>query len=242
MYFSKTFSVFIIIIIGGYFIVPGIINRHSLSKMEAREEQIFLQNQERDQHRSSEIKRWLNTIPISDNNLRKCVHEHLLRNKKWMMNVDSLTYLNCSYMKIKSLSGIDYFTHLASLNVSHNQIDRVNPLLKLKELKNLNLNGNQISDYKILLNIEYLNDLEIFETKTMFCQDVIEFYRQASFRIHPLISVNVQCKGKVSSIDEFKLASIEKRIQQGEKVSQKDEIFYLEWKLNHDKEKLNRRD
>lgn len=76
---------------------------------------------------------------IEDKHLAKCIDEHIL--DQHISHARDLTQLNCQQRSIRSLNGLEHFSHLTQLKLDHNPIQSVSPLLKLSRLEKVGLNG-----------------------------------------------------------------------------------------------------
>jgi hypothetical protein len=77
---------------------------------------------------------------LPDAGLHDCVSQTISDER--ITRAELLQTLNCSHAGIKSMVGLDRFTHLHTLNLGDNQLREVTLLRSLGELRRVNLEGN----------------------------------------------------------------------------------------------------
>jgi Leucine-rich repeat (LRR) protein len=81
---------------------------------------------------------------LADPALQTCVSQTISDEK--ITSVESLEKLNCSHAGIRSVEGLEQFTHLQFLNLGQNQLRNVGSLSLLTQLQRVNLDGNPALD------------------------------------------------------------------------------------------------
>ncbi|UTA47514.1 hypothetical protein L1F30_15340 [Simiduia sp. 21SJ11W-1] len=108
----------------------------------------------------------LNALGIADTNLYECVKQRVARalshtEAKALSQPTDLRTLACKNSGIRSLQGLEHFTHLEELDLSGNRIAEVSPLGKLYQLRELKLKNNKVASIWPLLNLDKLTKLDL---------------------------------------------------------------------------------
>ena len=103
------------------------------------------------------------SIDFSDAALKKAIKAKLKikKNKIFPKDVGSVTELDLSGKKIKSLEGMQHFKKLKTLTLSNNHVSRLEPLQDLTTLKNLTMDSNVVADTTPLSGLKNLTDLSL---------------------------------------------------------------------------------
>lgn len=98
---------------------------------------------------------------VSDERLQSCIQQAM--EKAQLSQVEQLLKLKCHNKGIKSVSGIEQFTHLESLSLFGNRISTAD-LTMLKRLKHINLAKNSLTELQIS-GLSQLETLYLFKNK-----------------------------------------------------------------------------
>ena len=97
-------------------------------------------------------------IPFIDSALETCVEDKAAQ-EGWVF-ANEMTDLNCAFMNISSLSGLEFLMNLTGLGLCCNQIGDIAHLQSLVNLVNLDLNANDaispVSTFASLTNLQHL--------------------------------------------------------------------------------------
>ncbi|MDR0848381.1 MAG: leucine-rich repeat domain-containing protein [Propionibacteriaceae bacterium] len=107
-------------------------------------------------------------VNIPDTILRSCINSALGQPSDAPVTVSqaqTFHSLNCNYMEIASITGLEAFTGLTDLYLAGNQISSVSPLAGLTSLTLLNLYWNQVSDVALLAGLTSLTTLGLHDNQ-----------------------------------------------------------------------------
>jgi Leucine-rich repeat (LRR) protein len=79
---------------------------------------------------------------VEDKRLAACINEHIL--DQHITQAEALTRLNCAQRSIRSIKGLEIFSHLLSVNLNDNAIESINPLFAISSLEEVQLNGSLV--------------------------------------------------------------------------------------------------
>ena len=111
----------------------------------------------------------INFKTFEDPHLRLGIEKELKKQGLSFSDVDQLTSLDLSYLRIESLKGIEKLTNLESLNLSNNVLVSIEELSYLKKLRILDIQNNIIRD---LIPISDLENLEILLIRNNDIEDI----------------------------------------------------------------------
>lgn len=111
----------------------------------------------------------VNSRAFKDPNLRLGIEKELKQQGLTFSDIDELTSLDLSFLKIGSLVGIEKLTNIESLNLSNNVLNSIEELSYLKKLRILDLQNNNISD---ISPIKDLDKLEIILVRNNNIEDI----------------------------------------------------------------------
>ncbi|HEY6530389.1 MAG TPA: hypothetical protein VIZ65_17005 [Cellvibrionaceae bacterium] len=80
---------------------------------------------------------------IEDKHLATCINEHIF--DQHITQAEDLTHINCAQRSIRSLKGLEIFSHLLSVNLNDNAIESISPLFAISSLEEIQLNGNLVN-------------------------------------------------------------------------------------------------
>ncbi len=134
---------------------------------------------------------YANDWPVTDPAFSTCI-EKLAAKKQWT-SAAQIKEIQCHNKKIRTIEGIEHFTHLEKLSLYKNRLKSVQ-LPDLPHLSQLNLAGNQIETLT-LHNLERLNELYLFKN------------RLKNVTIHNLPALQ-KIKANNNQITEFKITQV----------------------------------
>jgi Leucine-rich repeat (LRR) protein len=79
---------------------------------------------------------------IEDKHLAACINEHIF--DQHITQAEDLKNLNCAQRSIRSLKGLEIFSHLLSLNLNDNAIESIKPVFAISSLEQIQLNGSSV--------------------------------------------------------------------------------------------------
>lgn len=253
---SKIFSLIILIIVVGVFLLP-VLSMNFMFWLADRKEQRFESSLDEDiEFQTTMVKHSIAQLNVKDLALLECISEQALDRAKLppnssgsIENVDQLKWLNCSGSNIINLEGIgglrrlvflglannkitnikelEKLEKLEDVNLSYNTVVDLGPLSGLPQLKRLDISGNQPDSIKPLLTIGSLQELDMPDTAKIYCADVEVFLNVAAFSVKQN-SHSENCKGTYSS----EMGRILALKNAGSTLSPDDEILLLEYELN----------
>ncbi|MEY4590046.1 MAG: hypothetical protein RL497_2122 [Pseudomonadota bacterium] len=77
---------------------------------------------------------------VEDKHLAACIKEHIFDAKA--AKVEDIKHLNCPHRAIRSLKGLETFSHLLRIKLTENPIQSITPLLAIPSLEEVNLEGS----------------------------------------------------------------------------------------------------
>ena len=231
---SKTFSILIVIIVSGIFLLPNIIASVNL----------FVLEREFGYHSENSTLSLLSELGIEDEELLGCMKDEVESvlgrphfNAKAKDLVSFVDRLVCKGMNIKSLKGIEEMRNLIYLDLSDNPLTDISPLLVLPELSTLHLDNVRLNDNKVLF---YLNGIEVVSFPNMsdeYCADIRKWTKHSSVKVVRSVDDDFDCKGSQKNKEMVEI--ILTKIELGYEITLEEEILALEYKINREKELYN---
>lgn len=149
-----------------------------------------------------------NQIFFNDANLEAAVREELgiMEGPIYDVDVQWLTSFSATSRNIEDLTGLNFFTNLASLTLSDNVISSLNPISALTQLQGLNLDHNNISDIGPIESLVQLTYLNMSDNNISSIQPVASMGSLAylTFSNNPVQSISAL--GSLQNLDEVNMA------------------------------------
>jgi hypothetical protein len=204
--FSKTFSISVVMIIAGFFLLPNLVNlmvfKSAERRYEKEEEQRQLEREQADKQQANLIKA-LESIPFSDSRLRQCIINKLGSGFISSYGINSpseITVVDCSSSNIRSLDGIEYLSGLTKLELSYNKISDLSALRKLRNLENLSIDINPVKQLNQLYDIPSLRTVAVPDTPYISCEQWRLFKSSIE---HKRLTVSNRNKLKCNNRDDY---------------------------------------
>jgi len=128
---------------------------------------------------------------IEDTHLRECVEQTIIDNH--ITNAFELTQLNCSHAGIRSLSGLETFSSIATLNLADNNIQSIAALTNMSQLRILILRENELTSAEPTLHLLQLQELDIAANDKLACNDIKQLQANSD-KVNFKITLPEQCK------------------------------------------------
>jgi hypothetical protein len=173
--FSKTFSISVVMIVAGFFLLPNLVNLMALKSAERRyekEEEQHQQEREQAEKQQANLIKALEKIPFSDSRLRQCIINRLGSTSVQVHggSPSGITSISCTSSNIRSLDGIENLTGLTALDLTYNNIHDLSPLHKLRNLEKLSISVNPVKQLNQLYDIPSLRTVTVPDAPYISCE------------------------------------------------------------------------
>lgn len=241
---SRTFSILIIIIVLGVFLLPNILGSISLHQYGVSEkneiERYNLSIENRDKVLLSSLK----SLNIKDKALFDCINRELSRfmgmhpqNFREQDTINLIRSLNCQNMGITDISGIELLKNLQYLDISENPITDISLILTLDNLTSFHLKNVKLSSHHDLFKLRGIKTISPPSLSSLYCEDITNWIRSNSLKVVTYLDSNFDCRGGAKY--ESEAVKTLAKIELGIKVSPREETLALEYKLNQQKKNYN---
>lgn len=147
-------------------------------------------------------------VSFQDEQLEQAIKQILQKNENeavMQKDMESLTVVDLSNRKIKSLHGLQYASNLTHLDLSNNEINDIEPLKSLTKIRGLDISRNQIVSIEALSSMTDMGSLQVNSNKIASIEVVKRFPRLHTFEVNDNQISSIQALSTATQITWLKM-------------------------------------